>query len=134
VSTKNPTVVINDIAGVTIKRSDETVEIYFLKSLNWEEWNEVVGYIDQMISKGSSHIVFNLLKLTNFTSFDIGVWVTLNAKIKSLSGELDFFLGHDSNVHKYMKFAKLDELFSIIIKNTDQDSSEINVLDDVSIT
>ena len=133
-NTKKPTVIINNIPGVAIKRSVETVEIYFLKSLSYDEWREVEGYIDQLLKKGSSHFIFYLQKLTSFTSYDIGMWVTLNAKINSLSGKLDFILGHDSNVHKYMKFANLDKIFSFIVKNPDQDNSETYVLSDISIT
>jgi hypothetical protein len=117
-----PTLSINNIPGIAIKRTDEAVGVYFLKSLTFNEWKEIEGYLDQLLKTGAMHFVFHLQRLNQFTSVDIGMWVTLNTKIKAFFGKLEFVLGHNSTAQKYMNLAQLDKIFSITTNDPDQDT------------
>jgi hypothetical protein len=117
-----PTLLINNIPGVAIKSTNQTVEVYFLKSLTFNEWKEVEGYLNRMLKTGAFRFIFHLKRLNRFTSVDIGMWVTINTKVKSNSGTLDFILGHNTSVHKYMRLAQLEKIFSITTNDPDQDT------------
>jgi hypothetical protein len=119
-SPDSPISIINNIPGVSIKRADQGVEVCFMNSLTIDEWHEVEIYIDRMLGTGSLHFNFCLQQLMNFTSHDIGMWVTMNAKIKARSAQLNFVVVNDSNTYKYMRFANLDKIFSIVIMDPDE--------------
>ena len=117
----NPNLNVIDIPGVSIKRTNKTVEFCFLKPLDYDEWHGVENIIVQMQKNGFSQFVFDLQRLSQFSSIDIGMWVTLNTNIEKQSGKCKFVLGSNSTLHQYLKLAKLDKIFSIDAKETDQD-------------
>jgi len=114
-----PNLNIIDIPGVFIKRTNEAVELCFLKPLNYDEWHGVENIIIQMQKTGSSHFIFDLQRLSQFCSIDIGMWVLLNTNIEKQSGKCKFILGSNSTLHQYLKLAKLDKIFSVYAKDTD---------------
>jgi hypothetical protein len=114
---------IIDIPGVSIRRTNEAVEFCFLKPLNYDEWHGIENVIIQMQKTGSSHFIFDLQRVSQFCSIDIGMWVTLNTTIEKQSGKCKFVLGSNSTLHQYIKLAKLDKIFSIYTKDTNQDST-----------
>jgi len=117
----NPNLNVIDIPGVSIKRTNKAVELCFLKPLDYDEWHGVENIIVQMQKNGYSQFVFDLQRLSQFCSIDIGMWVTLNTNIEKQSGKCKFVLGSNSTLHQYLKLAKLDKIFSIDAKETDQD-------------
>jgi len=117
----NPNLNVIDIPGVSIKRTNKAVELCFLKPLDYDEWHGVENIIVQMQKNGYSQFVFDLQRLSQFCSIDIGMWVTLNTNIEKQSGKCTFVLGSNSTLYQYLKLAKLDKIFSIDAKETDQD-------------
>ena len=107
------TKIINNVPGVSIRCTEEAVEVYFLKSLNYYEWHEIEEYIQKMMNTGSTHFIFHLQRLDRFTSFDIGMWITLHTKITNHPGALEFYIGHNAAVLDFMKLSKLNRVFSI---------------------
>ena len=122
-SSANHTSVIKSIPGVSIRLGGETAEIFFLKPLNYDEWHEVENYISSTLKSGCSKFIFFLQQLSHFNSTDIGMWVTLNAKIKNEKGTLEFVLGKDSALHKYMNFARLDKILNVQVNDADLNTS-----------
>ena len=118
------TKIISNVTGVSIRCTEEAVEVYFLKPLNYDEWQEIEKYIQKMMNTGTTYFIFHLQRLDNFTSYDIGMWITLNTQITNQHGTLEFILGHSSTVRKFMKLSKLDQVFSITaedpIENIDE--------------
>jgi hypothetical protein len=114
-----PNLNIIDIPGVSIKRTNKAVELCFLKPLNYDEWHGVENIIIQMKKTGSSNFIFDLQRVSQFCSIDIGMWVTLNTNIEKQSGICKFVLDSNSTLHQYIKLAKLDKIFSIYAKDTD---------------
>ena len=117
----NPNLNVIDIPGVSIKRTNKAVELCFLKPLDYDGWHGVENIIVQMQKNGYSQFVFDLQRLSQFCSIDIGMWVTLNTNIEKQSGKCKFVLGSNSTLYQYLKLAKLDKIFSIDAKETDQD-------------
>jgi anti-anti-sigma factor len=118
-SSANNSSVIKNIPGVSIRYGGETAEIFFLKPLNYDEWHEVENFITKTLKDGCSQFIFFLQQLSHFNSTDIGMWVTLNAKVKNEGGSLEFVLGRDSALHKYMSFARLDKILTVQVKDSE---------------
>ena len=112
-----------NIPGVSIKHIDGVMEFYFLKPLDYDEWHEVENHISGMLKDGQLHFTFFLQLLSHFNSTDIGMWVTLNAKIENANGRLKLFMGKDSPLHKYVQYSRLDKILTIQLVDPSQDTS-----------
>ena len=48
-SSEKSLIIENDIPGVSIRRIDNAIEVYFIKSLTYDEWREFENFIDSVI-------------------------------------------------------------------------------------
>jgi anti-anti-sigma factor len=110
-----------DIPGVGIRYGIKKAEFYILKSLDSYEWGEVQNHIGKMLDKGYSQFIFCLQRLSYATSTDLGMWVTLNAKIVNNSGSLVFSLGCNNTLRKYLTLTGLDKILTVKAKDLDSD-------------
>ena len=85
------------------------MKVTFNNSLDYDTWQEFTKTMIEMIKENYLQWDFNLQKLDNVKSIDIGMWEMCNTRVTSLSGTLVIIVKRNSKIHRVLSITKVDK-------------------------
>lgn len=90
--------------------------VHFIGRMTAEDWDRFADFFREKLGEDVTKWDLNTEQMEFIDSKDIGMFVSLNANVAAVGGNMRLIVHRDSKFVKVMKLTKLDLILDIVIK------------------